>query len=72
VHLVFDGAGCVRVGDRNWKVGRGDLFVVPSWTPFSARASGAVNLDLFCFGDAPIFEALHVARINVDASSSQR
>jgi gentisate 1,2-dioxygenase len=62
---VFDGTGRVSVGDRSWDVRRGDLFVVPSWAPYSAQADGVADLDLFRFGDAPIFEALHVSRADV-------
>jgi gentisate 1,2-dioxygenase len=65
VFQVFEGSGTVTVGDRRWSVERGDLFVVPSWVPFAAQASAASNLDLFRFGDAPIFEALHVHRVQV-------
>jgi gentisate 1,2-dioxygenase len=66
VFQVFDGSGTVRVGERSWTVGRGDMFVVPSWTPYSAHADGSAALDLFRFGDAPIFEALHAHRAQVD------
>ena len=66
VFQVFDGRGTVSVGDRHWTVGRGDLFVVPSWTPFAAQADGASALDLFRFGDAPIFEALHAHRLQLE------
>lgn len=62
---VFDGSGTVTVGERTWQVARGDLFVVPSWQPFSAQASAAGALDLFRFSDAPIFEALHSHRVQV-------
>jgi gentisate 1,2-dioxygenase len=65
VFQVFDGSGTVTVGERTWKVERGDLFVVPSWVPFAAQASGTSNLDLFRFGDAPIFEALHAHRVQI-------
>ena len=65
VYQVFDGTGTVTVGDSPWSVGRGDLFVVPSWVPFFANASEATHLDLFRFGDAPIFEALHAHRVQV-------
>jgi gentisate 1,2-dioxygenase len=65
VFQVFDGSGTVTVGERTWKVERGDLFVVPSWVPFAAQASGTSNLDLFRFSDAPIFEALHAHRVQV-------
>ena len=66
VFQVFDGRGTVQVGERSWSVARGDMFVVPSWVPFSARAEGDAALDLFRFGDAPIFEALHAHRVQVD------
>jgi gentisate 1,2-dioxygenase len=66
VYQVFDGTGTVAVGDSEWSVGRGDMFVVPSWVPFAAKATDASNLDLFRFGDAPIFEALHAHRVQID------
>lgn len=66
VFQVFEGSGTVRVGERRWTVGRGDMFVVPSWQPFSAQAAGTAALDLFRFSDAPIFEALHAHRIQFD------
>ncbi|GGO18740.1 cupin domain-containing protein [Microbispora bryophytorum] len=68
VYQVFDGSGTVTVGDRTWSVTRGDLFVVPSWEPFSVRSeAGATDsdsqaLDLFRFTDAPVFEALRLNR----------
>lgn len=68
VYQVFDGSGTVTVGDRTWSVTRGDLFVVPSWEPFSARSeagstdSDSGGLDLFRFSDAPVFEALQLDR----------
>ncbi|WGX98812.1 cupin domain-containing protein [Nocardioides sp. L-11A] len=73
VYQVFDGSGTVTVGDRAWSVTRGDLFVVPSWQPFSARSeAGATDsdtsggaLDLFRFSDAPVFEALRLDRQEV-------
>jgi gentisate 1,2-dioxygenase len=64
VWQVFDGAGRVRVGDREWEVGRGDLVAVPSWQPLSIYAHSA--LDLFRFSDAPIIERLHADRVLVD------
>jgi gentisate 1,2-dioxygenase len=65
VFQVFDGTGRASVGDHAWDVNRGDLFVVPSWAPFSVQASSASHLDLFRFSDAPIFEALHAHRAEV-------
>jgi gentisate 1,2-dioxygenase len=66
VFQVFDGTGTVKVGDRSWEVARGDMFVVPSWVPFSAQAAaGGKTLDLFRFGDAPVFEALNQMRVDV-------
>ncbi|MER7379266.1 cupin domain-containing protein [Streptomyces lanatus] len=73
VYQVFDGSGTVTVGDRTWSVGRGDLFVVPSWEPFSARSEAGTTdadehaLDLFRFSDVPVFEALRLHRTQKDA-----
>lgn len=66
VYQVFDGTGNVAVGESTWAVKRGDLFVVPSWAPFTTQASGTDSLDLFRFGDAPIFEALHAHRVQIE------
>ncbi|MGW0173299.1 cupin domain-containing protein [Rhodococcus sp. NPDC003322] len=71
VYQVFDGSGTVTVGDNSWTVTRGDLFVVPSWTAFSVRSeaggtdSDSGALDLFRFGDAPVFEALALNRMEI-------
>ncbi len=75
VYQVFDGTGQVTVGDYRWSVGRGDLFVVPSWQPLSIRSdadgddSDSGALDLFQFGDAPIFEKLNLHRIQIGDDS---
>jgi gentisate 1,2-dioxygenase len=71
VYQVFDGGGTIKIGDRTWSVKRGDMFVVPSWMPFTASADAASasdsapTLDLFRFSDTPIFEALHAHRVQV-------
>ena len=68
VYTVFDGSGTVTVGEKTWSVSRGDLFVVPSWQPFSAKSqagstdSDSGALDLFRFSDSPVFEALKLNR----------
>ena len=75
VYQVFDGTGTVTVGDASWRVERGDLFVVPSWQPLSVRSEAGTSdsdsgaLDLFRFSDAPIFEALHLDRVQVDGAA---
>ena len=72
VYQVFDGSGVITVGDRTWSVTRGDLFVVPSWEPFSARSEAGSSdsdsgaLDLFRFSDTPVFEALRLNRTQLD------
>lgn len=72
VYQVFDGSGVITVGERTWSVTRGDLFVVPSWEPFSARSQAGSSdsdsgaLDLFRFTDAPVFEALRLNRTQLD------
>ena len=75
VFQVFDGSGVVTVGTEQWTVTRGDLFVVPSWAPFSARSeAGATDsdsgaLDLFRFSDSPVFEALGLDRTSTQEGS---
>ena len=75
VYVVFDGSGSVTVGDRTWAVTRGDLFVVPSWQPFSARSEAGASdsssgaLDLFRFSDSPVFEALQLGRSQVGGTT---
>jgi gentisate 1,2-dioxygenase len=64
VWQVFDGSGTVRVGEREWPVGRGDLVAVPSWVPLAVSATS--TLDLFRFSDSPIFERLHADRVHVE------
>lgn len=76
VYQVFDGTGSVTVGEHTWQVTRGDLFVVPSWQPLTVCANDTPSpqacqtLDLFCFSDAPIFEALNSHRVEVVANAS--
>ena len=72
VYQVFDGSGTATVGQHSWSVQRGDLFVVPSWEPFSVTSeagrtdSGSGGLDLFRFSDGPIFAALGAQREHVE------
>lgn len=72
VYQVFDGSGRVTVGDYSYAVQRGDLFVVPSWTPLSIRSEASPSdsdsgaLDLFQFSDAPILTKLNLFRAQVD------
>ncbi|WP_433496958.1 cupin domain-containing protein [Sphaerimonospora sp. CA-214678] len=74
VFQVFNGSGEVTVGDKTWSVTRGDLFVVPSWQPFSTRSeagstdSDSGALDLFRFSDSPVFEALGLHRTQLQTS----
>jgi len=76
VYQVFDGSGVVTVGTQEWTVTRGDLFVVPSWQPFSVRSEAGSSdsdsgaLDLFRFSDTPIFEALQQHRVQVEGTNS--
>jgi gentisate 1,2-dioxygenase len=67
VWQVFEGDGSVRVGDREWDLTRGDLFVVPSWQPLTLSA--ASELDLFRFSDTPVFERLHQYRVQVEGTT---
>ncbi len=60
VFQVFDGSARVTVDDESWDVGRGDLFVVPSWGTWSIECENE-SIDVFRFCDAPVYEALGLA-----------
>ncbi|HWN32262.1 MAG TPA: cupin domain-containing protein [Pseudonocardia sp.] len=64
VWQVFDGAGRVSLGDREWSVEQGDLVAVPSWVQL--RLTAETQLDLFRFSDTPLFERLHADRIEIE------
>ena len=61
VYQVFEGSGRFVLDGTATEVTKGDLIVVPSWTPWSIEA-GDSSFDLFTFSDAPIVERLHFAR----------
>lgn len=60
VRQVFEGAGTAVLGDAEHRLETGDLFVVPSWVPWSLHADSPI--DLFRFSDAPIVERAGFAR----------
>jgi len=60
VWQVFSGSGVVDIGDRSFEVGHGDLVAVPSWAPVRVRAD--TELDVFRFGDEPVYEAFGLDR----------
>lgn len=66
VFQVFDGQGAVELGGVRTPLAKGDLFVVPSWVPWSLRAED--QLDLFRFSDAPIMERLGFARTHQEGN----
>ncbi|MDT0444372.1 cupin domain-containing protein [Streptomyces johnsoniae] len=64
IFQVFEGRGQVVLGGTEHRVENGDLFVVPSWVPWSLRAESP--FDLFRFSDAPVMERLHFARTHIE------
>lgn len=64
VFQVFEGSGRVLLGEREHELTVGDLFVVPSWVPWSLRST--TQFDLFRFSDAPVMERLHFARTQIE------
>jgi gentisate 1,2-dioxygenase len=63
VWQVFSGTGSIVVDGVEHRLEHGDLLTVPSWAEYRLQAE--TRLDLFRFGDAPIFEALHQDRVEV-------
>lgn len=66
VFQVFQGSGAVVIDGVEHKLDIGDMFVVPSWIPWSLQAE--TQFDLFRFSDGPIMERLHFARPHVEVS----
>ncbi|ASP21080.1 gentisate 1,2-dioxygenase [Antarctobacter heliothermus] len=64
VFQVFEGQGAVVMGDVRHPLEKGDIFVIPSWVPWSLEAE--TLFDLFRFSDAPIMERLNFMRTMVD------
>lgn len=64
VFQVFEGRGSVVMGGKPHALEKGDIFVIPSWVPWSLQAE--TGFDLFHFSDAPIMERLHFARTRID------
>ena len=64
VFQVFEGTGAVVLDGKTTKLEKGDMFVVPSWVPWSLQAE--TQFDLFRFSDAPIMERLHFMRTQIE------
>ncbi|MCE5973129.1 cupin domain-containing protein [Sinirhodobacter sp. WL0062] len=64
VFQVFEGRGAVVMGGVTHKVEKGDIFVIPSWIPWSLQAE--TQFDLFRFSDAPIIERLNFNRTLIE------
>ena len=60
VFQVFDGKGEVIIAGKSHALEKGDMFVIPSWVPWSLAATS--GFDLFRFSDAPIMERLAFMR----------
>jgi len=64
VFQVFEGRGAVVLAGVTQKVEKGDIFVIPSWVPWSLQAE--TGFDLFRFSDAPIIERLNFDRVQIE------
>ncbi len=68
VCLVFQGAATAKIGEESYELETGDVFVIPSWAPMSLFAE--TTTDLFCFSDAPVYEALSLARTEIEVEGT--
>jgi gentisate 1,2-dioxygenase len=64
VFQVFEGTGAVVMNGETHSLEKGDMFVIPSWVPWSLQAE--TQFDLFRFSDAPIMEKLNFMRSDVE------
>jgi gentisate 1,2-dioxygenase len=68
VFQVFDGKGTAEIGGVTHRLDIGDMFVIPSWIPWSLQAE--TQFDLFRFSDAPIMERLNFMRTHVEMAET--
>jgi gentisate 1,2-dioxygenase len=66
VFQVFEGSGSVVIDGTENQLEIGDMFVIPSWVPWSLQAD--TQFDLFRFSDAPIMERLHFNRTYIEGT----
>jgi gentisate 1,2-dioxygenase len=66
VWQVFGGTGAFVLDGRTVEVTEGDVVAVPSWCPVSIEATS--RLDAFMFSDAPVYEALGLAKPQEESS----
>jgi gentisate 1,2-dioxygenase len=64
IFQVFQGTGHVTLKGETHVLEMGDMFVIPSWVPWSLQAE--TGFDLFRFSDAPIMERLNFMRTRVE------
>ena len=60
VHVCLEGDGEAEIEGTTHRFRENDVFVVPSWSSLSLRASRAVTL--FSFSDRPVQQALGLWR----------
>ncbi|MFJ2160527.1 cupin domain-containing protein [Streptomyces sp. NPDC087856] len=60
VVAVLEGRGEVVLGESTFSLGRGDIFVIPSWVPCEVHADD--ELDMFSVSDAPLLESINLYR----------
>ncbi|MFD1794924.1 cupin domain-containing protein [Paracoccus aurantiacus] len=66
VFQVFEGRGAVTMNGETTTLDTGDIFVIPSWVPWSLQAE--TQFDLFRFSDAPIMERLNFHRTLIESA----
>jgi len=60
VYVCLDGEGTAEIGERSYRFGVNDVFVVPSW--HSLRLHAVRETMLFSFSDRPVQQALGLWR----------
>ena len=63
VCAVLNGTGTARLGDEDFTLAPGDVFVVPSWCEYQLEAR--TTLDVFTTSDAPVLDVLGLFRREV-------
>ena len=69
IWVTYSGAATAVISGQRFDLEPGDVFAVPSWAPFDLSAEAPT--DLFSVSDAPVLEAMRLARIETLADHQE-
>ncbi|MBE1491853.1 cupin domain-containing protein [Plantactinospora soyae] len=70
IWVTYSGAATALIDGQRFDLEPGDVFAVPSWAPFDLSATEPT--DLFSVSDAPVLEAMRLARTETLPAQQER